>query len=117
MYSNNFIIPRQDKKVTTQWLAFPLTIKKDAPFTRLEIVTFLEENNIQTRPVFSGVITKQKGFEHITYRSVQKDFPVTQAIMERGFLIGCHQGLEEKHLKKIKDVFTAFLKTKIKKSK
>src|SRR3990167_2337219 len=64
-YEKFFILPRQDKRVRTQWLAFPLTIKKDAPFTRLEIVTFLEKNNIQTRPIFTGNIMKQPGFKKI----------------------------------------------------
>ena len=46
-YEDFFILPKQDKRVRTQWLAFPLTIKKEAPFSRLEIMTYLEENNVQ----------------------------------------------------------------------
>jgi len=111
-FSDYFILPQQDPRVQTQWLAFPLTIKEKAPFTRLEIVTYLEKNNMQTRPIFTGIITKQPGFSHITYRSIEKEFPVSQNIMERGFLIGCHHGLEKPHLEKIKAVFTSFLKNK-----
>lgn len=108
-YRDFFILPKQDRRVKTQWLAFPLTIKKNAPFTRLELVKFLEEHNIQTRPIFTGNILKQPGFRSITHKVVQKGYPMTDAIMERGFVIGCHQGLTKRHLEKIERVFIAFL--------
>lgn len=107
-YEDFFILPQQDKKVRTQWLAFPLTIKKNAPFTRLEIMTYLEENNIQTRPIFSGDILKQPAFKNIAHR-VEKNCPATNEIMQRGFLVGCHHGMLVKHLVRLQDVFTEFL--------
>jgi len=108
-YEKFFILPRQDKRVRTQWLAFPLTIKKDAPFTRLEIVTFLEKNNIQTRPIFTGNIMKQPGFKNIKARMPLKSYENTEDVMKRGFVFGCHHGLEDKHINKLKDAFTLFL--------
>src|SRR3989344_3251458 len=71
-YEKFFILPMQDNRVRTQWLAFPLTIKQNASFTRLEIVTFLEKHNIQTRPIFTGNILKQPGFKDIKNRAPQK---------------------------------------------
>ena len=109
-YENLFVLPKENPKVRTQWLAFPLTIKKGAPFSRLDLVTFLEENNIQTRPIFTGNILRQPGFKKIPHKKSAGGYPVTDAIMERGFVIGCHHGMEEKHLNKIKDVFDDFLK-------
>lgn len=109
-YEDIFTLPLQHSSVKTQWLAFPLTIKKNARFSRLEIVTFLENNNIQTRPIFTGNILKQPGFKNIESRVNNSGYPVTDNIMERGFVIGCHHGMEDKHLKKIEDTFTAFLK-------
>lgn len=109
-YENYFVLPCQDAQVDTQWLAFPLTIKKDAPFTRLELVKYLEKNNIQTRPILTGNILKQPGFIKIKHRIVKGGCPVTDAIMENGFVVGCHQGLKDVHLKKIKNSFSAFLK-------
>lgn len=108
-YEKFFILPRQDKRVRTQWLAFPLTIKNNAPFTRLEIVTFLEKNNIQTRPVFTGNIMKQPGFKNIKARMPLKSYENTEDVMKRGFVFGCHHGLENKHINKLKEVFTLFL--------
>ena len=109
-YENTFTLPKQDARVSTQWLAFPLTIKKNAPFSRLKLVKYLEENNIQTRPIFTGNILKQPAFKNILCRTLANGYPVTDEIMERGFVVGCHHGLEEKHLKKITEVFETFFK-------
>jgi CDP-6-deoxy-D-xylo-4-hexulose-3-dehydrase len=111
-YERFFILPQQDKNVRTQWLAFPLTIRKDAPFTRFEIIKYLEENNVQTRPIFTGNILKQPGFKKITHKISGGGYFATNEIMKRGFVIGCHHGLEDKHLKKLEELFNFFL-TKI----
>lgn len=104
-----FILPEQAKNVKTSWLAFPLTIRENAPFSRLELVTYLEENNIQTRPIFTGNILRQPGFKDIKRRELEGGFPVTDMIMEQGFVVGCHHGIEGRHIKKIEKVVTNFL--------
>lgn len=109
-YENFFILPIQDKKVKTQWMAFPLTIRKNAPFTRLQLVTYLEKQNIQTRPIFTGNIIKQPAFKNIEHRTIKEGCPVTDEVMERGFVIGCHHGITDKHLLRVEEVFTNFLK-------
>ena len=109
-YEEFFILPKHYQKALTQWLAFPLTIKKSAPFSRLEIVKYFEENNIQTRPIFTGNILKHPGFKNIKYRIIEDGCPATDGITRGGFVIGCHHGLEEKHLERIKEVFENFLK-------
>lgn len=108
-YKEYFILPQQDDKVETQWLAFPLTIRKTAPFTRLDIVKYLEKNNIQTRPIFTGNILRQPAFKNINYKITYRKCPATEEIMKRGFVIGCHHGMEKKHLDKVKDVIEAFI--------
>lgn len=108
-YQEYFILPKQDKEVRTQWLAFPLTIRKDAPFTRLEITTYLEKNNVQTRPVFTGNILKQPGFKKIVSKTPFPSYPNTDYIMEQSFVVGCHHGLEEKHINRLEELFTKFL--------
>lgn len=108
-HTNFFTLPKQRPDVDTQWLAFPLTIKKKVPFTRLDIVTYLENNNIQTRPIFTGNILKQPGFKNIPHRIANDKCPVSNEIMERGFIVGCHHGMDERHLKKLEEVFSSFL--------
>jgi CDP-6-deoxy-D-xylo-4-hexulose-3-dehydrase len=110
-YEDLFVLPAQDSRTETQWLAFPLTIKKSAPFTRLELVTYLEKNNIQTRPIFTGNILKQPGFTNIPHRITSNNCPVTNEVMERGIIVGCHHGMGKEHLEKLERVFSVFLKS------
>ena len=104
-----FKLPRQLSEVKTSWLAFPLTISENAPFSRLEIVKFLEMNGIQTRPIFTGNVLKQPAFSKINYKNLGRDYEIANYIMENSFLIGCNHGLTEKHIDKIKNTFTTFL--------
>lgn len=109
-YTSVFQLPIQDQRVQTSWLAFPLTIKSNAPFTRLELATYLENNNIQTRPIFTGNILRQPGFKNTPHKTLpQYNYQVTNSIMESGFVIACHHGLKEEHLKKIETTFDTFI--------
>ena len=104
-----FKLPKQLPEVKTSWLAFPLTISKNAPFSRLEIVKYLEMNGIQTRPILTGNVLKQPAFSKINYKNLGKDYEITDYIMKNSFLIGCNHGLMDKHIEKIKNSFKAFL--------
>lgn len=108
-FTDLFVLPKQRKDVETQWLAFPLTIRKASPFSRLDIVRYLENNNIQTRPIFTGNILKHPGFKNIPHRIAANKCPVTNEIFERGLIVGCHHGMGDEHLKKLERVFSSFL--------
>ncbi len=112
-YESIFILPKQDGNVDTQWITFPLTIKKNAFFTRFELIKYLEKNNVQTRPIFSGNILRQPGFKNIPHKMSNNKYPITNEIMDRGFVIGCHHGLEKIHINRYKELFTSFLKQKL----
>lgn len=109
-YSDYFILPVINKNAKPQWQVFPLTIKKSAPFTRFEFVTYLEKENVQTRPLATGNILRQPGFKNIPHRDTQKEYPATNEVMERGFMIGLHQGLTLKHLNRLAEVVDSFMK-------
>lgn len=111
-YEQFFVLPEENKGAQNTWLAFPLTIKPKAPFTRTEITTYLEESNIQTRPIFTGNILRQPGFKNIKARQTKGGYPVADYIMHNGFLIGCHQGLSKKHLDYLKATFRKFFENK-----
>ncbi len=104
-----FKLPRKLPQVETSWLAFPLTISSDAPFTRLELVKYLESNGIQTRPIFTGNVLRQPAFKKINYKKLTTDFHITNNIMKNSFLIGCNHGLNDHHINKIQQTFLSFL--------
>jgi CDP-6-deoxy-D-xylo-4-hexulose-3-dehydrase len=107
--SKYFTVSEQTPKTDTIWLAFPLIIREDAPFTRLELVTYLENNNIQTRPVFTGNILKQPGFADVPHRLAQESYPNTENIMRNAFVVGSHHGLSQEQIAYMCETFSTFL--------
>ena len=96
---NYFITPIVKKNVTTNFLAFPIIIKKNKFFDRRKLQIYLEQNNIQTRPIFSGNILRHPAFSKvISKRNKINSFKNSDYIMKHGILIGCHQGLSLKNL-------------------
>lgn len=106
-YEQWFILPKQTPSTQTAWLAFPVTIKPGAPFSRLELVTFLEQHNIQTRPVFTGNILKQPGFRNIPHRAFGS-YPSTGQIMKNALVVGCHHGLSNAQVAYLESQLQAF---------
>ena len=64
-YEEFFHLPRPQYNSDPSWFAFPLTIRKNAPFSRTDIVDYLEDNLIQTRPYFAGNIMLQPAYSHL----------------------------------------------------
>ncbi len=108
-YEEYFILPRQCKNTRTGWLAFPLIVKENSPFTRQEMQIFLERRNIQTRVVFTGNILRQPGFKNIECRGVASDFTGADRIMNGGILLACHHGLTDKMLEHVHESFNSFI--------
>ena len=88
-YEEFFHLPRPQAKSDPSWFAFPLTIRKGAPFTRNDLVDYLEENLIQTRPYFAGNIMLQPAYSHIMNPADAKaNFPVATYVMTHTFFHG-----------------------------
>ena len=77
----DLILP--DDSIEPNWLAIPFQTEK-----RFELLTFLEDNDIQTRVTFAGNVTR-----HPVYREYLQDFKNSDLIMKNGFLLGAHHGL------------------------
>ncbi len=107
-YPQHFILPTTEPKAEVNWLAFPLTIQKGSKIERNALVRYLEDNKIQTRPLFSGNIVKHPAYRNVG-RSVGK-LPVSNQILTGGFLIGVHHGLTTEMLDYICKTFEEFLK-------
>ena len=104
-----FDLPEEYPGVITPWLAFPLVMKKNKFFKRKKLQIYLEENNIQTRVIFTGNILKQPIMKNKKFAKVNHAEEVSNNIMENGILIGCHQALTMKDLKFITKTFDKFL--------
>jgi CDP-6-deoxy-D-xylo-4-hexulose-3-dehydrase len=78
---SEIILP--DDSIKPNWLAIPLQYSD-----RLNLLTHLENNNIQTRVTFAGNITR-----HPAYRDYLEPFENADIIMKNGFLLGAHHGM------------------------
>ena len=73
-----------DDSIEPNWLAIPLQTDR-----RLDLLTYLENNNIQTRVTFAGNVTR-----HPIYREYLQEFKNADLVMRNGFLLGAHHGMD-----------------------
>ncbi len=105
-----FIPVKINKNILTNFLAYPIILKPNSKFNRKKFQIYLEKNNIQTRPIFSGNILRHPGFKNlINKKNRLSDFPGADYIMRNGILIGCHQGLKQNQLKYIHQKILNFI--------
>jgi CDP-6-deoxy-D-xylo-4-hexulose-3-dehydrase len=107
-YEDWFVLPRQLPGSRTGWLAFPLTVRADAPFTRRELQIWLERRDIQTRPVFTGNILRQPAMKGVASRTRSGGYPAADDVMRGGVLIACHHGLDDAQIAHVHESFEAF---------
>ena len=92
-----FILPKGEDKAAPSWFAFPLTIKDNAPFSREQVIRYLEGNGVQTRPIFAGNITRQPAYKGADYRVVG-DLNNADKIMKDAFFVGVYPGLSKEDM-------------------
>lgn len=93
-YEDYFILPKPADNSDPSWFGFLLTVKEDAPFSKNDVVKYLEENKIATRMLFSGNITRHPSFENIKFR-IHSDLKNTDFIMNNTFWLGVYPGLRD----------------------
>lgn len=103
-----FHLPRQMPDSRTGWLAFPLTVRADAPFTRRDLQIYLEQRDIQTRVVFTGNILRQPAMNGVAAKVDPAGYPQADAVTRGGMLLACHHGLSEAQIDHIHQSFFDF---------
>ncbi|MDR0986642.1 MAG: lipopolysaccharide biosynthesis protein RfbH [Ruminococcus sp.] len=99
-YEDKFVLPQPEKNSEPSWFGFPLLCKENVD--REKVVRFYEENNIQTRMLFAGNITKQPCMKGVSYRSTE--LKNTDLIMTNLFWLGVYPGLDDNAVSYICDV-------------
>jgi CDP-6-deoxy-D-xylo-4-hexulose-3-dehydrase len=109
-YEDFFYLPRPQEKSNPSWFAFPLTIRENAPFKRSDIVDYLEENLIQTRPYFAGNIMLQPAYSHLMKPADARDnFPVATHVMKNTFFHGTSPVITPEQIAYIGDKVDGFM--------
>ncbi len=103
------ILPEKTSYSNPSWFGFPLTIKEDDRFSKREIIIFLEEKGIATRPIFAGNIVRQPYMRSVNYKKVN-DLKVSDRIMEKSFWLGLYPGLNKDHIQYISRIIHNYFK-------
>ena len=86
------ILPEATKNSEPSWFGFPITVRKDAPFTRFELVQHIESRRIGTRQLFGGNLLRQPAYLKSPMRVVG-DLTNADFITENTFWVGVYPGL------------------------
>ena len=107
-----FILPEASENSQPSWFGFLLTIRKDAGFSRDQIVNCLENNGIQTRMLFAGNLIKHPCFDELRgtdkYRVVGA-LENTDIIMNNTFWTGVYPGMNAEMMQHVVKVIKDFL--------
>ena len=87
-----FILPRATEGSDPSWFGFAITVKKESPKSRNEIVQMLNNKKIATRVLFGGNLLRQPAFIG-TPRRVHGELINTDIVMNNTFWIGVWPGL------------------------
>jgi CDP-6-deoxy-D-xylo-4-hexulose-3-dehydrase len=79
------------------WFGFPITVKENAPVTRLDLLTYLDQQKIGTRLLFAGNLVRQPSMEGVQHR-ISGDLTNTDRVMNQTFWIGVQPALTEEML-------------------
>ena len=111
-FEEHFLLPKATDWADPSWFAFALTIKDNAPFKRKDIVHFLEDKKIQTRPYFAGNIMLQPAYAGIIpQEDVIKNYPIARKVTTDTFFLGTSPVISNQQLNYVEEVVNEFFKT------
>ncbi len=90
--SEFLILPEPTPDSDPSWFGFAITVKPGAPFSREDLVRFLESRKIATRQLFGGNLTRQPAYKDVAFRSVG-DLKNSDTVMNQSFWIGVYPGI------------------------
>jgi CDP-4-dehydro-6-deoxyglucose reductase, E1 len=91
------ILPEATPGSEPSWFGFPLTLRENAPVTRTDLLTYLDQKKIGTRLLFGGNLLRQPYMKGRTYR-VASELTRTETVMHHTFWIGVYPGLTDEML-------------------
>lgn len=123
------ILPVVQCSVSPSWFGFLISVKEEAPFSKQELVEYLEKNGIGTRQLFAGNILRQPVFVENSIKLRINDsgilysdsltqehyklLPNTDFIMNNTFWVGVYPALGIKEMDRTSEVIHSFIKSKI----
>lgn len=86
------ILPEPEPSSSPSWFGFPITIRNGVAIKRVDILNALDKQQIGTRLLFAGNLTKQPYFADHAFR-ISGELTNTDYIMNNTFWVGLYPGL------------------------
>jgi len=102
------VLPEATPKSDPSWFGFPITLKEEAPVSRVDLLTYLAQYKIGTRLLFAGNLTRQPYMLGRNFR-VSGELANTDIIMNRTFWVGVYPGLRREMLDFVAEKIETFL--------
>jgi CDP-6-deoxy-D-xylo-4-hexulose-3-dehydrase len=102
------ILPEATPGSDPSWFGFLITLRENAPCSRVDLLRYLDQQKVGTRLLFAGNVTRQPYMKGREFR-VSGDLAVANAITERSFWIGVYPGLSNEMLDYAADRIRDFL--------
>ena len=106
---DKLVLPAPTKGSDPSWFGFAMSVREGSGLCRNDITRHLEDNNIQTRLLFSGNLIKHPAFDGIrntdAYR-VSGTLDVTEYIMNNTFWVGVYPGMTDEMIDHMAKVIT-----------
>ncbi|MCA6583881.1 MAG: lipopolysaccharide biosynthesis protein RfbH [Pseudanabaena sp. M57BS1SP1A06MG] len=102
------ILPEATFNSKPSWFGFLISVKDNAPFTRNDLVQYLEKKKIGTRLLFGGNLTKQPAYQDLSYRVVG-NLCNSDRVMQNSFWLGLFPSLTVEMLNYISSVVHDFI--------
>jgi CDP-6-deoxy-D-xylo-4-hexulose-3-dehydrase len=104
----SLILPEATSNSDPSWFGFPITLKEQNDFSRVDLLNYLNEQRIGTRLLFAGNLTRQPYMADRRFR-VSGELTNTDRIMNQTFWIGVYPGLTEEMLEYVATRIETFL--------
>jgi len=99
-----FVLPEATPGSDPSWFGFPILVRPDAPFTREQVVRYLEDSKIGTRSLFGGNLVRQPAYQEVQHRVVG-DLANSDIVMNGLFWIGVYPGIRPEMIAHMVDMF------------
>lgn len=92
-----FMLPQATPNSEPSWFGFPLAVRPDAPFSRDDVLRYLENYKIATRLLFGGNLLRQPAYQNVHHRKIG-DLANSDFVMNQVLWMGVWPGLTEEML-------------------